>query len=170
MFKLTITRLLFFTSLFFIGNNLPGCKSGPTDADLKAAVESNLKANTGTSNITVAVKDAVVTLSGEAQTENDKDAASTSAAGVKGVKSVNNEITVAASAQTQAPVEITPDDPLSTGVRDAVKDYPTVTATVNDGVITVSGNIKKTDWRKLKESLDGLKPKKVDAAGLQVTQ
>ena len=68
------------------------------------------------------------------------------------------------------PVAITPDDPLTAGVRDATKDFPTVTATVNDGVIAVSGELKADDWKKLKMALDGLKPKKVDAAGLKISK
>jgi len=45
-----------------------------------------------------------------------------------------------------------------------------VTATVNDGVIAISGELKAPDWKRLKMSLDGLKPKKVDASGLKISK
>ena len=77
---------------------------------------------------------------------------------------MQNNVTVAAA----APVEIAGDDALTKGVRDATKDYPSVKATVNEGVISVSGELKSDQWRKLKEALDGLKPKRVDASGLKI--
>lgn len=61
----------------------------------------------------------------------------------------------------QAPVVIAPDEALQSGVRDAVKDYPGVTATVNDGVITLSGELERSRLQPLMESLQSLKPKKV---------
>ena len=46
------------------------------------------------------------------------------------------------------------------GYRDATKDFPTVTATVKDGVITVSGELKSDDWKRLKMALGWVETQK----------
>ncbi|HPA23109.1 MAG TPA: BON domain-containing protein, partial [Ferruginibacter sp.] len=67
-----------------------------------------------------------------------------------------------------APVVITQDDPLTQAVKDAIKDIPGITATVEEGVVKVAGNITKTKWTALKKALDALNPKKVDGSGLTI--
>ena len=62
---------------------------------------------------------------------------------------------------TTTPVEISGDEALRKGVADATKDYPGVNATVNDGVITLTGSIEKDRYMNLKQSLDALHPKQV---------
>lgn len=61
-----------------------------------------------------------------------------------------------------APVEIAADDPLTKSVADATKDFPTVKAEVKDGIITLTGEITKANLIKLMQSVNALKPKKVD--------
>lgn len=63
---------------------------------------------------------------------------------------------------TPAPVQISPDDSLRTGVRDATKDYPGVNATVENGEITLTGNIKRDRLTPLMQSLHSLHPKKIN--------
>lgn len=63
---------------------------------------------------------------------------------------------------TPAPVEIAPDTELQAGVRDATKDYPGVKADVNNGEITLTGEIKRTKLADLMMSLNSLKPKKIN--------
>jgi hyperosmotically inducible periplasmic protein len=145
---------------------IAGCNSKPKDPEIKASVLTALNANSQTTGLAVSVTDGVATISGEVKDASAKAEVTTIASGVTGVKSVQNNVTVAAPAP--APVEITADDPLTSAVRDATKDFPGVTATVNDGVITVKGELKTADWRKLKIALDGLRPKKVEAAGLKI--
>ncbi len=60
-----------------------------------------------------------------------------------------------------APVTINPDDALTSGVKDATKDFPDVNATVSGGVITLTGTIEKSRYITLKQSLDALHPKQV---------
>lgn len=159
--------LLLVATVALISSISPGCKSKPKDADVKSSVETALRANPETNGLMVDVKDGVVTLSGDAKDEEAKTKASELATAVKGVKSVQNNVSVA---PPPPPVEITADDPLTSAVKDATKDYPTVTATVKDGVISVSGELKSDAWKKLKMALDGLKPKKVDASGLKISK
>jgi len=61
-----------------------------------------------------------------------------------------------------APVQISSDDSLTTGVRDATKDFPGVTATVDNGEVTLTGSIKRDRLPTLMESIHSLHPKKVN--------
>lgn len=63
---------------------------------------------------------------------------------------------------TPAPVEVAPDTALQSGVRDATKDYPGVKADVNNGEITLTGEIKRSKLADLMMSLNSLKPKKIN--------
>ena len=161
--------LLLIGAVALISSTTPGCKSKEKDADVKASVETALRANPETSGLMVDVKEGVATISGDAKDEAAKSKAAELATAVKGVKSVQNNVSVAPPPSV-APVEITADDPLTTAVKDATKDFPTVTASVKEGVISVSGELKSDAWKKLKMSLDGLKPKKVDASGLKISK
>ena len=161
--------LLLFGAVALISSTTPGCKSKVKDADVKTAVETALQANPETAGLMVDVKDGVATVSGEAKDEAAKAKATELATAVKGVKSVENNVAIAPP-PPPAQVEITTDDPLAAAVKDATKDFPTVTATVKDGVISVSGELKSDSWKKLKMALDGLKPKKVDASGLKISK
>lgn len=60
-----------------------------------------------------------------------------------------------------APVVISADDSLRTGVTDATKDFPTVTASVNDGEIILTGEITRAKLPNLMQSIASLHPKKI---------
>ena len=61
-----------------------------------------------------------------------------------------------------APVTVSNDDDLKRGVKDATKDYPGVNAEVNNGEITLSGQIKRDNLPKLMMTLSSLRPKKIN--------
>ena len=61
-----------------------------------------------------------------------------------------------------SPVEIETDDVLIKGAKDATKDYPTVTASVSGGEITLTGDISRDRLPKLIEALNSLHPKKIN--------
>ncbi|RYY70407.1 MAG: BON domain-containing protein [Chitinophagaceae bacterium] len=145
------------------GLTFTGCK--PKDSDIKTNVEKALKENPAATGVMVMVNDGVATLSGEVADPAAQAAVASTAQGVKNVKSVVNNTTVATPA---APVIIAADDPLMKSVTDATKDYPEVMATVKDGVVSLTGTITADRWKKLKMTLDGLNPKKVDPAGLTI--
>jgi hyperosmotically inducible periplasmic protein len=141
----------------------------PKDADIQAAIETKIKAMPDmVTGATIAVKDGVATLSGECKDEMCKAACEKAATETKGVKSIVSNFTIAAPPPPPAPVVITADDPLTKAVADATKDYPGVTAVVKDGVVSVTWEISKDKWKKLKMALDGLHPKKVDGTGLTI--
>ena len=132
------------------------CK--PKDADVKANVENTMKDNADAANVQVSVVDGVATLSGEVKDAETQAALEAAAKDAKGVKSVVNNTTVM---MVSAPI-IAADDPLMAGVTDATKDFPTVTATVNDGVITLNGTIEKSKLPMLMQTLMGLNPKNIE--------
>ena len=146
------------TCILFV--SLAACNSKPKDADVKAAVDKSIAAIPYLSEINTDVKDGVVTLSGQVKDDGEKLGAEAAAKAVNGVKSVINNITIAP--PPAAPVVITADDPLKASVDNTIKAYPGVTATVNDGVITLTGQIKKADLQKLMMALNTLKPKKIE--------
>ena len=139
-----------------------GCK--PKDADIKAAVETKLKADAAISNPSADVKDGVATIMGEVKDEAAKSTAGKEAEEVKNVKSVVNNITVVAPPEpvTFTPPVIAADTTLNQSVADATKDFPGVKADIMDGVITLTGEIKRDALPKLMMSLNALKPKKIE--------
>ncbi len=147
---LVITGLLFF---------IAGCK--PSDSAIAESVTSKVNTIPG---VTVAVTDGVVTLSGQVSDDAAKAAAETAAQDVKGVKSVVNNLTVPPPPPPPTPaVVINPDDVLRGGLDSAfaAKGFKGITATVNDGVVTLTGNVKKADLTKVMQAANELKPKKV---------
>lgn len=139
------------------------CKSKVSDSDLKVKVENVV---TNTSGVAVDVKDGVVTLTGTVSSESEREAIENSAkaADSKNIKSVVNNIVVAA-----PQIEINANDAdLTSKVMDATKDFPNVQTTVNNGVITVTGTLEQSRVQVLKQSLDALSPKKVDMSTLVI--
>jgi hypothetical protein len=61
-----------------------------------------------------------------------------------------------------APVTVSSDDELKRGVADATKDFPSVTATVNNGEITLTGTIQRDRLPTLMQSLNSLQPKRIN--------
>ena len=54
------------------------------------------------------------------------------------------------------------DDSLKTQLKDATKDYPGVTATVENGEVTLTGTITRDKLPKLMQAVHALNPKKVN--------
>jgi hyperosmotically inducible protein len=110
------------------------------------------------------VKDGVITLNGTVTSEEEKAALENAVKSTEGkaIKSVVNNITV-------QQIEINTDTAdLSAKVAEATKDFPSVQASVNDGVITVTGELEQARIVVLKQALDALNPKKVDMSAIQV--
>ena len=152
MLMLAVPALLFVVST-------TSCNSKTSDADVKTAVDKAIAANAGPSTVSTSVNDGVVTLSGEVKDEATKTAAETAARGVNGVKSVTNNLSVT---PPPATVVITADDPLKASVDNTIKAYPGVSASIQDGIVTLTGEIKRADLQKLMMDLNTLKPKKID--------
>ena len=59
------------------------------------------------------------------------------------------------------PVTVSGDEELRRGITDATKDFPGVTATVNNGEITLTGTIQRDRLPTLMQSLNSLQPKRI---------
>ncbi len=148
--------LFAFTSLLFMS-----CK--PKDSDFQTKIEQSLNASPETSGVTVVVKDGTATLNGEVKDEAAREKAGSAAKDVNGIKNVENHVTVTPPPVVATPnVDVNSDATLTQGVKDATKDFPTVTANVADGVITLTGTIKRSNLQNLMMSLNTLNAKKID--------
>lgn len=134
---------------------------GPKDADIQKEITAKISELPG---VSVSVKDGVATISGTCKDDAFKANAESIVKGIKGVKSVVNncEIPAPEPEVATAPVEINPDTVLTTSVNEVVKTYSGVTATVANGVVTLTGDIKRTQLPALIKSVQELKPKKVE--------
>lgn len=61
-----------------------------------------------------------------------------------------------------AQVMISPNDSLTNMAKDAVKDYPGVTANVSNGEVTLTGDITRAKLPKLMMAVQAMHPKKVN--------
>ena len=142
--------------LFFVVI-LASCKQGPSDKEIESDLTSKIR--TTAPGVVAAVNDGVVTLSGTCPDESCKHTSETAAKETKGVKQVVNNIIV--SAPPAPTVEVTSTDTLQTSLNNLLSAYKTVKGTVNDGVVTLTGEIKRSELTPLMQSVNELKPKRV---------
>jgi hyperosmotically inducible periplasmic protein len=153
----------FLATLMLASSILFASCGGAKDSDIEKAVEEKLKGKPDMTSADASVKDGVATLSGECKDATCKADCEQMAKSVKGVKSVVNNMTIAQAAMPPNPVDVATESALSQGVKDATKDHPGVNATVSaDGVITLTGDIKRDKLSTLMQSLNTLKPKKIE--------
>ncbi|MEP6844987.1 MAG: hypothetical protein ABI861_03260 [Panacibacter sp.] len=95
-------------------------------------------------------------------------AAGISATSCKGKATENNNTSPAVDTtvtidNTPVPPEIATDDSLRIGVNDAIKDFPGVTAKVENGEVTLDGGpVSRDQLQILIQSVQSLHPKKVN--------
>ena len=139
-----------------VAMGVTSCKSTPKDEDVKAKVETAI-ANPA---VSVAVKEGTVTLTGAVIDDAAKTAAEATAKAVENVKGVTNEITVAP--PPPAPIVVSADAALIEAVNAAIKAFAGVKAEVKDGIVTLTGEVKKADLKILMPTIQALHPKKVE--------
>jgi hypothetical protein len=164
-----ISTSLFAVAFAAMAISFTSCKSAPKDADIKAAVETALKADPMAAGLMVDVKDGVATLSGQCMDEACKTHCADLVKGIKGVKSVVDNCTIAPPPPVVPVVTDAAADALTKAVTDALKDFPTVIGTVKDQVLTLTGEISKDKVQKLMMGLNALKSmglKSIDSKGL----
>jgi osmotically-inducible protein OsmY len=149
-----ITRARLLTMAVSIATVVAAC--GPKDADIRTAATQALAAVPGA---TVDVANGVATISGQVADSAARTSAEAAVKGVKGVKSVVNNVTVT---PPPPPPVISPDDSLKTNVAAALKDYPTLKADVKDGVVTLTGDVQRSALPKVMQALSALHPKKIE--------
>lgn len=134
---------------------LSSCKTKNKDAEIIAAVQSKTQTDASLAGVTASVAEGVVTLTGQCNDENCKTNAEQSVKSIDGVKKVVNNITVAA-------VTISGDNKLNSDAATIVAKYPGVQAEVNDGVITLRGELQRSSLQQLMMDLTALQPKKIE--------
>ena len=129
-------------------------------SDSKIAEDVKAKVSAVAQGLSVDVKDGVVTLGGQVADDATKAAVAAALTGIKGVKSVVNNITLP---PPPPPVVINPDDVLRKVVDSvfSAKGIKGITATAAAGVVTLTGDVKKADLVKVMQVANEAKPKKV---------
>lgn len=133
----------------------------PKDEDIEKEISAKLG---DTPEVHVTVHEGVATIVGTCDDEAFKKNIERSVKTVKGVKSVVNncEIPKPNEEPAAAAVVINSDSDLDKSVGKIIKAYDGVSATVVGGVVTLSGEIKGSQLQFLIQSVQELKPKRVD--------
>ena len=133
----------------------------PKDADIEKQISEKLS---DTPSVQVTVHEGVATIVGTCDDDAFKKNIERSVKAVKGVKSVVNNCQFPQPnvEPAAAAVIINSDSDLDKSVGKVIKAYDGVTATVVGGVVTLSGEIKRSQLQPLIQSVQELKPQKVD--------
>ena len=131
----------------------------PKDADIKAAVETNLKAKPDMATAMVDVKDGVATLTGECKDDICKADCEKITQGTKGVKTVINNLSVMAPPPPPAPESLTTalDAATQQKVKDGLKDINGVTVEFVGDKAVLTGEVTKANRMKIMQILAAAK-------------
>ncbi|MES2733244.1 MAG: BON domain-containing protein [Bacteroidota bacterium] len=139
-----------------------GCKKKPDDAALTTSVQAKVSALDA--GINVETKDGVVTLAGTVASESTISQAEQAAKEVEGVKSVTNSLTLAAAPEPAPDTAATNDATIKTTVDANLTKYGVtgVTASVANGEITLTGDIKRAKLQDAMKAANEAQPTKVN--------
>jgi osmotically-inducible protein OsmY len=141
------------TLVLALGMSVASCKK-VNDADVQKAAQEVLMADPALAGVVVTVQEQVATLTGIVDDDVAKAAAESAVAAVENVKSVVNHIEVVPPAPDYSEL----DAAINAALADAMKDHATVTAAVENGVITLTGEIRERDLPTLMQKLNALNP------------
>lgn len=153
LFRIQLSLPAFLILLFSF--QIQSCKQKNNDGEIQSAITTKTQTDPSLAGVNASVTDGVVTLTGQCNDAPCKTNAEQAVKDIKGVKKVVNNITV-------APVVVTADDPLKASVDQTISNYPGVQADVQNGVVTLRGEIKKDKLQQLMMDLHSLKPKKIE--------
>lgn len=135
-----------------LGIILSSCNSQTRkDTQIKAQIEADLS-----KDVTVDVKDGIAIFRGTFKDEIRRDAVIEDSKNIPSVKSVVDSTVV------EVPVTVDPNEILDSSVSSVVSAYEGVFSQVQDSTIALTGTISESDLPRLMESLNSLKPKKID--------
>ena len=154
--KKVLLQAWIFSALTF--GMLTSCSNQPKDSKIQSDIQEKTKLNPQFATLTFSVNKGAVAISGQCPDETCKDNAERAAKEVKGVKSVQNNITVTPTAT----VTISDDATLQNSVEDVLDDYDDVKASVENGEVTLRGNITRDNLTKLMMELNALNAKKIN--------
>jgi len=141
------------TLILALGMSVASCKK-VNDADVQKAAQEVLMADPALAGVVVTVQEQVASLTGIVDDDVAKAAAESAVAAVENVKSVVNNIEVVPPAPDYSEL----DAAINAALADAMKDHATVTAAVENGVITLTGEIRERDLPTLMQKLNALNP------------
>jgi hyperosmotically inducible protein len=144
---------------------LVGCNRGPNDETLAQQVKAKISADPAlaTQTVNVSVKDGVVTLTGNVNSEANKVKAGDVAKSVHGVKSVTDSLVVRTPIVNATPPPVSPDTQLRSSVQANLSKYgiTTVSANVANGEVTLTGDIPRAKLQDAMKAANEAHPKKV---------
>ena len=135
------------------------CKT--SDSDIKVAIEEKLNSVPYMKDVSVTVHDGVAVIKGICNDSLCMANCENLALHVRGVKSVINNLTKAAK-PIQPSIIYKSDDTLMAAVKHALKGFETVQAEVNNGVISLDGEIGEKHLRRLLTRLNSLNAVMID--------
>jgi len=134
----------------------------PKDADVKTAVETQLKAKPDMAGALVEVKDGVATLTGKCKDESCKADCEKITQDVKGVKSVINNLAIMAPPPPPPPpasMTTMLDEATQQKVKDGLKDINGVTVEFVEDKAVLTGSVTKANRMKIMQMLSAAKVK-----------
>ncbi len=135
----------------------------PKDADVKTAVETQLKAKPDMAGAMVDVKDGVATLTGECKDESCKAECEKITQDVKGVKSVINNLAIMAPPPPPPPppasMNTMLDEATQQKVKDGLKDINGVTVEFVEDKAVLTGEVTNANRMKIMQMLSAAKVK-----------
>ena len=149
--SLSMITLIFLLGVFAISCN------NVSDADIQTDAQEVIASNPELTGVQVSVQNRVATLTGVVQDDALKTYAENQIAEVNYVTTVINQLQVV----PLAPDYTALDNSLNSGIQDALKDHNTVTATVQNGVVTLEGEINERDLPTLMEKINALQAEEV---------
>lgn len=152
-------KMLFMMACVLLaGIGLQSCKSN--DQKIKDEIQKVIGTNYNTVNANV--KDGVVTLTGTVDSQQTRSAAETAARSVKNVKSVVNNIMVNNSSSTTNSVAA--DDAAMRATitsRLSAAGFQSVKVEVNNGEVTLTGDLNRTDLTRVMQIANESSPRRV---------
>jgi osmotically-inducible protein OsmY len=150
-FQLSLPALF----IMLLSFQMQSCKQKSNDGEIQSAIATKTQTDPSLAGVNATVSEGVVTLTGQCNDAPCKTSAEQAVKDIKGVKKVVNNITV-------APVVVTPDDPLQSSVNQTISNYQGVQANVQNGVVTLTGEIERDRLQQLMMDLNALKPKNIE--------
>src|SRR4051812_19000650 len=142
--------------LFFALLHVVACGGSNHDPAIQNKISSVTQTTPELQNVSGTVTNGVVTLVGQCKSEKDRERAEKAIKKIDDVKDVINNITITPD------MVVTPDNELRDGAAKLVKKYKHVQAGVENGVVTLRGNIDKEDLQHLMNDLNTLRPRRID--------
>lgn len=143
--------------IIFSGLVFQSCNS--SDKNVRDNVENVIRSYPG--NVSANVNDRIVTLTGTVDSQQEKNSIENATRNVKDVKSVVNNITVR---QSVMGVSMNSDDTMRSNIEARLNSegYHNVRVSVNNGEVTLSGDVRRNDLTRVMQIANDYNPRRVN--------